>query len=176
MKAIARYAIIATGVAILHFGTVFVTVLFLWLGEWGSGPQGGEVSITLEERQHREQIKPYGNAFMAFLRLTDKALAFPMSLNGARELRRPRTAVLNSAIWGVGLAGVVVSIHKRRTRKAQPSPSPYGGSSLFCVGRRPGTLSPDPWDFSHCCHPAGRVRQAPRRGWGPAAAACGISP
>jgi hypothetical protein len=124
MKAPITFGLVAAGVAILHFAAVFVTALFLWLGGWGSGPQGGEVSITPEERRHREQIKPYEEAFMVLLRSADKTLAFPMSLKGSRGFRRPGTAVLNSAIWGLSISTVALIMGGRKKPKAQPPLSP----------------------------------------------------
>ena len=125
MKSPIKFGVIAGVMAILHFAAAFVTALLLLLGGWGSGPQGSEVSITAEERKHREQIKPYEEAFIAFLGTADKALAFPMSMKGSRDFRRPRTAILNSALWGLSIGNVVLIVQRRKKTKAQPTPPPY---------------------------------------------------
>jgi hypothetical protein len=126
MKPITQFGLIATGIAILHFAAAFVVALFLWLGEWGSGPQGGEVSITPEQRAQRDRMKPYEDAFMDFLRTTDKILALPTSLKGSRGLKSPRRAFVNSAIWGFIGSNIILTIWRRRSGRAQPAGGAYG--------------------------------------------------
>lgn len=108
----------------LHFAISLIMALFLWLGAWGSGPQGGEVSRTPQERAQRQRMKPYEDAFMSFLKASDRVLAFPMSRTGSRDLQSPVSTILNSGLWGLAATCCITVIMKRKKPKAQHPPAP----------------------------------------------------
>jgi len=123
MRKPVKFGLTAIALAAFHFGVAFVVALFIWLGSWGAGPQGGEVSLSPEEREQRDRMKPYEEAFTSFLQATDRVLAFPLSRTGSRDFQSPTSACLNSGLWGVALATSVLLLRKSRKRKAQP---PHG--------------------------------------------------